>query len=604
VAGRIRWVIAGLAASLLGTALASTPAQSFRPAQTGIDQHSAQAPAQRCAHRNTARGSVTVSDWVAALPPAIFNPIQGGSHGLLPAPSYGLFDELFRIDNRARLFPMMAARLATIANGDIQDSGRTVRIRLRPGLRWSDGREITAADVRFGWRVEMDPATGPWCAGTCDVISSIGVPDRYTAVLHVKRVYAPLLSTAMPLPWPASWPHAWNSVRSAARELGKDQAYDFLGPQYPTDGPYQVVRKSGGTITMQPMPHYDNMVCGAFIRTVRFTILSSLPALMAAAANHRTDATDPVFSPFDLLELRRHIYAYTLHVDPSLTMQHVEFNLDPRYRGRPNPLSNLNVRRALALAVDRVGLVQRSLGFSPEDARNITAWTFLVSTPRLVQPFAETKLVGQWDPIAGTYSSQPGQSDALAHARQLLAATPWKHGFSMDFYTLRQNYFESTEGVLAGDWARLGVYLRAHFLDPATLFADWSHGGVLAHGDFQGVLFYYGGAFDPDGARFIMQSRYIDRRARIHQALNQNEAGIDDPMIDRAFDRAAQTFDPAGRATGYSFIQERVNKRAYWIPLYFLPIISTSDRSLKNFSINAAVNSPLWDVYAWKTSKR
>jgi peptide/nickel transport system substrate-binding protein len=604
VAGRIRWLSVGLAGSVLGLALTSTAAQSFGPARADIGPRATRALAQRCAHRNAARGSISIAGSAFGYSPAILNPIQGVIWPLLPPPAYGLFDELFRINSKARLFPMMAVRIPTIANGDIRDGGRTVLIRLKPGLRWSDGREITAADIKFGWQVEMDPATGPRCAGTCDIISSIDAPDRYTAVLHLKRVYPPLLAGAMPLPWPASWPHAWNSVRSAARELGQNQAFNFLGPQYPTDGPYHVVRSAGTSFTMQPMPYYDDMACEAFIGTVRYTLLSSIPALMAAAATHRIDATNPSFSPFELLELQRHTYAYALHVDPSVAMQHVEFNLDPTYRDRPNPLANLKVRQALALAVDRVGLVQRALGFGREDARNITAWTFLVDTPKLVQPFADTKLVGQWDPIAGDYSSQPGQDDALAHARQLLASTPWKHGFPMDFYTLREGFFESTEAVLADDWARLGVHLHPFFLDYASLFADWKHDGVLARGEFQGSLFYYYGGFDPDGYRINMQSWYIDRRAKIHGAFNGNNAGIDDPAIDRAFDNAGQTFDFARRAAGYALIQKRVNEQAYWIPLYFLPNISTSDWALQNFSNNPVVNSPMWDAYAWKTTTR
>ena len=45
-----------------------------------------------------------------------------------------------------------------LKDGGIKDGGKTIIIRLKRGLRWSKGSEITSADVRFGWRVDMDDA--------------------------------------------------------------------------------------------------------------------------------------------------------------------------------------------------------------------------------------------------------------------------------------------------------------------------------------------------------------------------------------------------------------------------------------------------------------
>src|SRR5690349_7517903 len=53
-----------------------------------------------------------------------------------------LFDRLYDYDADMRLRPRIAAALPVVSEG-----GRTLRIRLRQGVRFQNGREITAADV-------------------------------------------------------------------------------------------------------------------------------------------------------------------------------------------------------------------------------------------------------------------------------------------------------------------------------------------------------------------------------------------------------------------------------------------------------------------------
>jgi ABC-type oligopeptide transport system substrate-binding subunit len=74
----------------------------------------------------------------------------------------------------------------------------------------------------------------------------------------------------------------------------------------------------------------------------------------------------------------------------------------------------------------------------------------------------------------------------------------------------------------------------------------------------------------------------------MHSMLNDNFAGIRDPQIDAAFERAASTFDRGVRAATYRFVQLRVNQEAYWLPLHALPELDTSDAHVRHFSMNPA----------------
>ena len=351
------------------------------------------------------------------------------------------------------------------------------------------------------------------------------------------------------------------------------------------------------------MPYYTLAGCGRPLAKLVFAYYSSKSAMIAAAASHKTDITQD-YTLADLHDLQRHPRAYHLHVDPSFIVEHVEFNVDPKYGGKPNPLSSANVRLALALAIDRYGLIESSASVSRAIARQYIAWTFLVNTPGLVQPYADRSLVGQWDPLRQKYVI-PGSSQAIADARKLLARAGYRGGhFSVDFYTTSGNGLRAAqEAFIAASWAKLGVKLAPNFLPASKLFAGWSGGGTTSHGAFQAVMFAYLGAPDPDGFKFNLQSRYIDRLAAVHSSVNGNNSGSKDPLIDRDFNLAAGTYNSRSRGRYYDGIQVRMNKNAYWIPLYFRPSIATEDGRLANFSNGPTASGPEWNMFAWRLKR-
>jgi peptide/nickel transport system substrate-binding protein len=526
-----------------------------------------------------------------------------------------LFDDLFRYDSRSRLYPMMATAVPTSGNGGVRDGGRTIVIHLKRGLRWSNDSEITSADVRFGWQINMDSVSGPGCAGTCDVIRSIDTPDRYTAVLHLDKPSPALISPSllfggnMPPIWPARWPGWTNNPHAAALRLFKDPSYTFSSPAYPTDGPYQVVRLEPKSAALRPMPYYDDMSCGAWIRNLDFTTYSTANSAsdtgqIQAAISGRIDVGLDFGAPA-LPSLLPHQGRYVVHIEPTYSFEVLQFNIDPTYQGRPNPLASAKVRLSLALALDKLGLIRTVLPVTSDQATQVEAWTPWVNTPTLVQPYADPHINGQWDPLAnhgrGAYVSSTGSGEALADARRLLAATPWRHGFRLDTFTTKRVVPRVVAmAAVARQWKRIGVNVVQHPVLSGDLFQDWQHGGILAHGAFQAGLFAWYGNPNPDPLSTLMESRYIDRDQRVHTVANQNYTGIRDPVIDRSFDEAGQTFNKSVRTRDFFAIQQRMNRRAYWIPLYFRPDVSTSDHRIVGFEVAPTTPSWGWNIYDWK----
>jgi len=562
----------------------------------------------RCAKRNRATGTFKYSDWQF---PDTLNPYQT-TEAVSEENINGMLEGMYRFDNHAKLIPIIATNIPTIKNGSVKDGGKLITFRFKKGLKWSNSQEITSKNLAFGWHVDMDKLTGPACSGSCDVISRIDTPDKYTAVLHLKKIYAPAISSAsasaIPDIWPSKWAGAYNNDPHAAAQWLEDPKNNFENGSFPTNGAYQVSDfVKDDRITLHPMKYYDITTCGGYVSSMIFAFYSSKPAMIAAAAAKQTDVTQN-YTVADIPALQQQS-GFKLHEDPGFIIEHLELNVDSQYHGSANPVANTKVRQAMALAINKIALIQSALGVSSSAAKGVTAWTFLVNTKQLVQPFADKKLTGQWDPLykpkgakkAGAYIN-PGSSRAVADARKLLSQSPYASGFSVDFATTRGNPVRAAaESVIAQEWNGLGIKVNANLVPASTLFADWDHNGTLDHGDFQVGMFAYVGAPDPDGFKFNMQCKYIDRKAAVHASINSNNAGICNSAIDKAYDAGAGTFDLKKRAAAYAVVQSLVNQNAFWIPLYFRPTIATDSGRITNFSNNPTAAGPEWNTFSWKS---
>lgn len=115
----------------------------------------------------------------------------------------------------------------------------TLRVELRPGIRFHSGREVTADDVKKtieGWR---SPEVGSRHARVVEAIGAIDVENDRTIVFHLKRAHATLL-TDLELP----------ILRGdeAASPPRPDGTLDGLGP-------FVVVKRTHGEIVLGPAEH-------------------------------------------------------------------------------------------------------------------------------------------------------------------------------------------------------------------------------------------------------------------------------------------------------------------------------------------------------------
>src|SRR5947207_54957 len=104
--------------------------------------------------------------------PTVFNPLRPhievdrGVH-------FGLFDSLWRTDERGQFLPNLAVEIPSAKNGGISKNGLEYTVRLRKGVAWHDGKSFTARDVKFTWDLVMNPKFGAYTKVRYDVVGAV-----------------------------------------------------------------------------------------------------------------------------------------------------------------------------------------------------------------------------------------------------------------------------------------------------------------------------------------------------------------------------------------------------------------------------------------------
>ena len=98
-------------------------------------------------------------------------------------------EKLYDIDEGLKIFPQLAAALPAFSDG-----GKTVTIKLRPGVKFNDGTPMNAEAVRFSLDRHLH-MKGSNRRSEIELITAIEVVDPLTVRLKLKAPFAPLVAT-------------------------------------------------------------------------------------------------------------------------------------------------------------------------------------------------------------------------------------------------------------------------------------------------------------------------------------------------------------------------------------------------------------------------
>lgn len=298
-----------------------------------------------------------------------------------------MFDTLFDTDpDSGEVVPHLAKSY------QILDSGKTIIVKLRNGITWSDGKEITSDDVVFTWnKIVFSGLEGSGFQSLCQIdgkYPSVKKIDNKTIEFMTHIVFAPFLRQIDYPPVPK------HIIEPLLRNKNKDEAKKvflaFWGTdtnpnEFVTSGPFKLSRYvQGERIEFIRNPNY-------FVMNTQNKKLPYLNKIVYAIVQ------DPSLELFkfladeiDVISVRGEDVALVKNVEkkkkfkvanlgPSSGTEFLIFNL-----GKTAPthvctqwFNNVYFRQAVSHAIDRLGIVDNVLAgvgkplFTPESLPSI-----------------------------------------------------------------------------------------------------------------------------------------------------------------------------------------------------------------------------------------
>ena len=473
----------------------------------------------------------------------------------------GVVEGLVTNDETMKIIPVLAAEIPTTENGGVvvrADGGMDVTWKLRPGVKWHDGVPHSSADVKFTVDAINKGDWKPESVDGFDRIASVDTPDSLTAIVHYKEIYAP---------------YQLQFVRGTLPKHvleGRDlnTANDYNRAPLGT-GPYKVKEwKTGEYILLERAEGYWRGAEYPKIKQLLFRFLTNTTTRINLLKSGEVDMVALV--AWDKVRELEAVSGLRVNRVVGNGYEHVTLN-----QKHFTPFADVNVRRALAHAVDRDLLVRTILDSQVE----------VVNGP--IQP-----LSAAYEPKVPTYDFNPNR------ARTLLTEAGWvpgadsirmKNGKRLAFTLITQSGFAIRENVaqaLQQAFRDVGVDMQVKLLDGTTISSVWFSG------KFDAMLHWWQMGADPELTLFFAS----DRTPPAGRNINY----VNDSALTSLLYRADRTASVTQRNALLREAQGRIATLAPEIVLYNTAKIDVVPRGLKGFTGNPTNAGPFWNVHLWE----
>jgi len=400
-----------------------------------------------------------------------------------------VFDALTHVDENARLIPGLALSWRAI-------DPTTWEFKLRRGVRFHDGSELTAEDVVFSIERTLTVPNGHFRIFTRRIVAK-EIRDPYTLRLKTATPYAMV-------------PYDLDSVFIVSKKAAAHaRPEDFdSGKAMIGTGPFRFLRYARGDRVELAKnerywggaPPWDK---------VTFRIVPTDPARLAGLLSGDLDLIEQVPTA-DLARIRRDARLATAQ---KVSWRTIFFHLDQHRDG--GPFRDLRVRRALSKAIDRQAIAERLMDGAAIPASNLVSPPVFGHAPDL-KPDA-------FDPEG---------------AKRLLSEAGYPDGFAMTLSAPNNRYVndEQIAQAVAQMLARAGIRVRVETF-PVNVYLTKG-----AKGEFAFAMFGWG-SFSGDLALRALVATVDPSKG--FGAFNWS--GYSNPKVDALLERGFATVDEKRR---------------------------------------------------------
>lgn len=534
-------------------------------------------------------GHVNILYWQA---PSILNPYLSGGTKEVEAASL-IIEPLARYDDSGNMVPWLAESIPTTENGGVSDDLKTITWKIKEGLVWSDGSAFTSEDVVFTYEYCTHPEGG--CAQGQkfeDVVSVEAIDDltiKVTFGVAKPFPYGPFVGFQSPIIQKAQFENCLGTAAPGCT----DQNFMPIGT-----GPFVVTEfRPNDVISFEANANYRDPDKPAFA-TVTFKGGGD-----ASAAGRA------------VLETGEFDYAWNLQLAPQVLQQMSEAGkgqvvsafgpsverimvnmTDPSpdlgeersTRAHPHPfLSDINVRKALSLAIDRNILNEIGYGLTGKPTCNI------VPAPAIYASTANDGCLVQDIDMANQILDEAGWVRGSDGVRE-------KDGMrlSLLYQTSTNAVRQDFQALIKQWWSQIGVETELRNLD-ASVFFGGDPGSPDTFQKFFADVEMYTNRFDGTDPESYFNSWKCGREPSPENGwLGVNITRYCDDSYDAKLAELAKTGDLSRRIELSKALNDQQIQEYIMIPLIHRGSVSAHSNSLGGVVLNAW-DSELWNIADW-----
>ncbi len=538
-----------------------------------------------------ADGHVNVLYWQA---PSILNPYLSSGTKDVETSSL-ILEGLAGFDEKGVVIPRLAESVPTVENGGITADLTQITWKLKPGMLWSDGTPVTSADAKFTWEYCTHPEGGCAQAARYEGITAIETPDELTIVVKFSgpkpNPYQAFVGGTSPLLQAAQFANCLGAAASTCA----DQNFKPIGT-----GPFMVKDfKVNDVVELEANPNYRDPAKPAF---ATMTVKGGGDAQAAARA---------------VLETGEFDYAWNTQINPEMQAQmaaggkgvllngfgtlveRIEINMtnpDPALPEgerstvkHPHPfLSDLNVRKALSMAIDRQVLVDIGYGAAGRATCNLVPAPEMFASPN-------TDCLKQDVEGAKALLETAGWVDSDGDGVREKDGAKLKIVYQTSVNPVRQDF----QAVIKSMWNEIGVEVELKQID-ASVFFGGDAGSPDTFQKFYSDVEMYANNFDGTDPEPYLGQYLCDKiPGPDNQWQGENINRFCDPAYDAMWLELSKTADMAKRSEIAIRLNEMLTKDTYVIiPLVDRGRLSAASNTLGGVVLNTW-DTELWNAQDW-----
>lgn len=419
-----------------------------------------------------------------------------------------LCDKLFDIDESINIVPQLALSHETT------EDGKTVTIKLRPGVKFHDGETMDAEAVKASLKRHMT-MQGSFRKPELAAVDKVEVADPLTVRLLLKSPFSPLIAQLTDRAGMIVSP-------KAAAEAG-----DKFGLKPVCAGPFKFVeRVQQDRIVLEKFPGYWNAANIHVDRVVFRPIVESTVRL----ANLRSGSLEMIERALatDLPEIKADV-KLRLATVPELGYQGITVNIGKSEAGKAAFGKDARIIRAFNLSLDREAITK--VAFNGEFLPG-NQWV----SPK--NPYYQSKF--------------PVPKRDVAKAKELLKAAGVSTPLAIDFMVPNNPETRQVAEIVQAMAGEAGFDIKIRVTEFATSLKE------AEEGRYQAYMLAWSGRVDPDGNAYSFH--------KTNAPLNYG--GYSNPEVDRWLDEARVKSSLADRKAVYEKIAEKLLSEGSIVYLY------------------------------------